>query len=427
MSDVGGQRLSRLQRRAGQPRLIRLALSGSLNNTLLTSISALFLLGLGAAPLHIGILSAFSHLQKASRLVGLRFMPHLGKAGLMFWGRIAALPFLLALAFLALQGNVGPTAVWTTLLFIGLKGMLYHGGNTAWWPLVQDNTQDERLGGFLARMRLRQRLLEVLLPLGVGWYLGAQPQPERFFLPFALACIALVAGAIWVRHVDELPQVRHQTGIWRRLQDASGLMPLRRYCAFIAGRSLVQALTFPFWVVVLIQRGLPFSHVAALTSAMALGNMSGLIFWGRLVDRHGPRPVMALGLLGQALLGLAWLTAPQDAGLIWWAGVLYWSWGLLEGGLQLASSQAMVGAVEQRYQGEGFALAIYASAVGGSLGGISGGALFQWLSSRGLVWGWEPELLYLSTAPLLLAGVWLLSRRLADDRAATTDQTDFKP
>ena len=44
------------------------------------------------------------------------------------------------------------------------RGLAYQAGNTAWWPLVQDNTASSGLGAFLTRMRLQQRLLELALP-----------------------------------------------------------------------------------------------------------------------------------------------------------------------------------------------------------------------------------------------------------------------
>ena len=94
--------LSRASRCKSQSRLIGIAVSGSTNNALLTSIVPLFMLSLGASPFLIGLVATSSHIQKMGRIVGLQFMHRTGKAELFFWGRIGSLPAGIALA----------TAVW---------------------------------------------------------------------------------------------------------------------------------------------------------------------------------------------------------------------------------------------------------------------------------------------------------------------------
>jgi len=80
---------SQASRRKSQSRLIAIAVSGSTNNALLTSIVPLFLLSLGASPFVIGIAATSNHMQKMGRVVGLQFMHRTGKAGLFFWARLA--------------------------------------------------------------------------------------------------------------------------------------------------------------------------------------------------------------------------------------------------------------------------------------------------------------------------------------------------
>ncbi len=75
---------SQASRRKSQSRLIAIAVSGSTNNALLTSIVPLFLLSLGASPFVIGIAATSNHMQKMGRVVGLQFMHRTGKAGLFF-------------------------------------------------------------------------------------------------------------------------------------------------------------------------------------------------------------------------------------------------------------------------------------------------------------------------------------------------------
>jgi hypothetical protein len=408
-------------RRKSQNRLVWIAVSGSTNNALLTSIVPLFLLSLGASPFLIGLVATSNHVQKVGRIIGLHYMHRVGKAGVFSWGRVGSAPFGLALAALAYWGGAGLWAAITGLLLFTLRGLLQQVGNTAWWPLVQDNTAGDAVGSYLAHMRLRQRLLELVLPLGVGWYLGAQPTGRHFALPFALALFSTLAGAIIVRGIGERPQTPPEAGLSLRLRQVLATRPMRRYSLFVLARTGITAATLPLWVVVLTGHGLPVSYFVWMTPVTALGYMVGLHAWGRLVDRHGPRATLSITLILQALLALAWLVLPDSLlGISLWAGGVYFVWGALEGGHQMGQSRAMLGAIDKDHQAEGFALAIYASAIGGIAGGALGGALFQWAQGQHL------DLLYLTVAQVGLLLPWALSRRLVGYRQQASVRSLFR-
>lgn len=405
-------------RRKSQSRLIAIAVSGSTNNALLTSIVPLFLLSLGASPFLIGLVATSAHIQKMGRVAGLQFMHRTGKAGLFFWGKIGSLPAGIALALLAYQGGAGVWAAWIGLVVFSIRGTVQQMGNTAWWPLVQDNTSRGAVGSFLTRMRLQQRLLELVLPLFVGWYLGSQPIASDFALPFALAIFSTFAGALLVRGITEQSQTHANEGLLLRLRQVVAEPPMRAYAFFIMARTAVLSATFPLWVVALTDWGLPVSYFVWMTPVQALGYMAGLHGWGRMVDRHGSRGVLTITLILQAAMAPAWLFLPE--GLPWialWAGAIHFLWGALDGGHQMGQSRAMLDAVSKEYQAEGFAIAIYASALGGFVGGITGGALFQWAPALAGVRG---PLFYLAAAQLAFVATWLLSTRLAGYRQQTS-------
>ena len=414
MSAEREERLPRAERLQGQTRLIRLAVSSSVSNAMVGGLSALFLLGLGATPFYVGLLATLGNLDKIVRLGGVRLMPRLGKVGLLFWGRMGALVPAVVLVALAATGRAGVPAVWAALGVLALRGMLNQAGNTAWWPLMQDNTAGDALGAFLARMRLQQRSLEIVLPLAVGWYLGTHPSSQRFALPFALGLVATGAGGWFVRGASERPMSRPVAGLWQRLFEAMRLPPIRRYSFYLMVHSFLHTAAFPFWVVVLTGRGMAAIYFVWMTSVLALGNVCGLFWWGRLVDRHGSRSALTIALVLEGVLGLAWLGLPSHPSwLIVWAAAVYLVWGVLEGGLQMGQNRAMLDAVPAEYQGEGFTLVIYASAFGGGVAGVLGGAAFQWASQSALALaGQEPALLYLAGMQLALLGNWYLSTLL---------------
>lgn len=400
-----------------QSRLIGVAVSGSINNALLTSIVPLFLLSLNASPFLIGLVATSDYVQKMGRVVGLQLMQRTGKAGILFWGRLCSLPAGLALALLAFYAADGAWAAWVGLALFSARGLTHQAGNTAWWPLIQDNTSRGGIGAFLTRMRLQQRLLELVLPILIGWYLGSQPMARDFGPLFALAVFSTCGGALLVRRVAERPLSPPGEGLTRRLRQALAAPQMRAYTLFIMARTAVLAATFPLWVVALTDGGLPVSYFVWMTPVQALGYMAGLHGWGRMVDRHGSRGALTITLLLQAAMAPAWLFLPAE--LPWlalWAGVVYLLWGALDSGHQMGQARAMFDAVSKEYQAEGFSLAIYASALGGFVGGIAGGACFQWSTTLA---GLPGPLFYLCVAQLAFSAAWLLSTRLAGYREQT--------
>ena len=410
--DAPAEELTKAERRRSQDLLIRFTTTATVSGSLVTSLGSLFLLQLGATPMHLGVLTTLSSADKLIRAWGLQLMGRLGKAQLMFWGRISSLVPGAALVLLALWGDAGGRVVWVALALLALRGVLQHLGNTAWWPLVQDNTAGDALGAFLTRMRLRQRSVELLLPLLVGAYLGAQPSARRFALPFALGLVSMVLAAFWARQVSERRQAASQQKVWQRLWQVLRLAPIRSYARLLMTRNFITSMSFPFWVVALTDRGMPVSYFVWMFSVMALGNLAGLVWWGRLVDAHGFRAVLTLTLTGLSATGCAWFYLPTDVLLLTlWAGGLHFFTGLLEGGLQMGQTKAMVDIVPEERQGEGFVILMYAFALGGGVGGIMGGYTFEWTSQLDRsTWDWP--LVYLAGMQFAHLGMWYMSRGL---------------
>ena len=370
--------------RRGQTALIRYVAAGAANNALVGSTGALFLLSLGASPFHLGLLATFLHLDKVARLGGAELMRHTGKAGIMLWGRLLATPVTAGLAVAAALGIAGEGAIFATIGVLALRGTLQQLGNAAWWPLIRDVTAGGSLGEFLGRMRSYQRLLELALPVAVGSWLGESPEPTRFWPLFAAAVVVLLCSAWWIRAVPEAPIADTNASLWRRIRLVLETPAIRRFCLYLGVRVFLYSASFPFWVIVLTDRGLPVSQFVWMTSLLALGQLATLWLWGQLVDRRGPRLAMRLPLVSIILLAAVWLWLPDGSWeLLVWASVLHLLWGALDAGLQMGQSRIMVDAVSDQLQGEGFAVVIYASAIGGAMGGLLGGLGFEHFTALG--------------------------------------------
>jgi hypothetical protein len=400
--------LTRQQQQRSQSGVIRYVLAGSANHSLVQAVGPLFLLSLGAAPFHLGLLAAVSQLDKLSRLVGVELLARgVGKTQLMLWGRLLTMPVTGLLVLCALAGAGGTAAVWIAIAVMAARALLQQTGNAAWWPLIQDVTGGAGLGSFLTRMRSQQRLLELAMPLAVGAWLGSAPAAERFTPIFGLAVVALGAGALSIRVVSELPSTSAGGALVSRMRQTLSVPAVARCFRFMGLRALLHSACFPFWIVALTDRGLPASQFVWLGSILAGGQILSLWFWGRLVDRHGYRPALLPGVGGMVLLAGAWLWLP-DGGwpLLAWGAAIFLLWGILEAGVQMGQSRVMVDAMPEGLKAEGFAVVMLGSALGGGLGGLAGGSLFTAAGAA------SSDVHYLAGVQALFVVPLLLARRL---------------
>lgn len=420
-------------REGGQRSLIRVAMTGSVIATTIlgTTVPTLYLLGLGARELTIGLLVMLMSIAPLGQVVGLHLVGRMGKTGLLLRGRLVQLPFAAALVVLA---GVAAEGDWVIVVAMGLFSLLAFVSSisyTTWWPLIQDNVPGPTLGTFFARMRTRLRSMEVGVPLLVGFYLASHPPLHRFALPFALGWLALAVGAWYARRIPELPAAPVERGLWGRMARARRSPAVRQYIAYTSIYNFVIALFAAFWVVLLTAKpgnvfpGLPAGYVMWLAAVAAVGHVLGLKFWARLVDLHGGRPALTISHLASAALGLAWLILPaQQCLLMAWAAGFFLVWGLLDGGMLMARTCSLVRCVDRSHQSESFTLVALCASGCGSLGGLLGGLAFDWLSRRAGTWrplGLDPRTVYLCLVQMALIVAWLASRRLiGHDRQTPT-------
>ena len=413
------------ERKAGQSRLTGMAVLGAIGDTFIASIAPLFMLALGSTPFYIGLLATTEHLQKAARVVGIRLVSTTGKTRLMAGSRALAVLPVFGLFALSSAESPGDLAVTTALVFIACREFIRQTGNTVWWALIRDNTVGDAFGAFMARLRIRQRAASLVLPIGVGWYLGTTPGHGRFSWLFVAGIITSLIGAYYALGIKESPAVEQTEGAIGQLKQVIRLPPVAWLSAFMACHMFLYASTFAMWVVALKQQGLGAMAFMWMGSVAALGQLVSLTWWGRLVDAHGPRSTLSTTLLIKAALGLSWLLLPTDVVLLHvWCVAFYLLWGVLDGGQNLGRSRAMMDAVSDENQVAGFNAIMYAGSIGGMIGGVLGGWCFGVASDSGVTWmGYPLTLLYLAGAQVLTVFAYAISRKLTGytDQVPTRD------
>ena len=420
--------LPRDVRERSQRRLIQYVASGAVSGNLVISIAPLFLLSLGASPFLIGLFATAFSLGSLARVVGVWIMPRLGKASVMFWGRIFASSFTLLLIPLTLLADLEPgVKALIALALFALRHVSLQSGGGAWWPLVQDNIGSS-LSSFVTRQRMTQRSVTIVMPIAIGAYLGSDPEATTFIIPFFVAAMVGIVGAFLVRTVSQRPSPISDSGLWGRFGSVLRERAIRQYCVCFSVCAFVHMATVPFWIVALRARGLPANYYVWMMSLEALGGILTLYLWGRLVELYGSRGPLTLALLMQALMAPLWLWLPTEpSALVLFAAAYYLMFGVVTAGAGFGDTRAMVDSVPEENKGEAFAVANYAHAIGGGLGGFVGGLSFEWINGleAGDTWT-DPSLLYLAAMQfVILGGLWL-SRRLVNYRTETPATVMFR-
>lgn len=402
-----------------------MAVLGAVGDTFIASIAPLFMLALGSSPFYIGLLATTEHIQKIARVVGIKIAPRTGKAILMSASRALAVIPVVGLAILASWGSPGTTAVVIALVLIAAREFVRQAGNTVWWALIQDNTTGDAFGAFMARLRIRQRGISLVLPVAVGWYLGTAPEHGRFTWLFAIGVVTSLVGAYWALRISEGAQTPQDQGAFGQLRQAISDPGVAWLSLFMATHMLIYAATGSMWVVALTDRGLGAMAFVWMGSVAALGQLVSLTWWGRLVDTHGPRSTLSITLLSKTVLGFAWLVLPTSStGLLIWSALFYLSWGILDGGQNMGRTRAMMDAVTEKNQVAGFNAIMYSGSLGGIIGGVVGGWTFGRISDSELTLsGFPITVIYLAGMQALTIVVYFISRRLAgyDDQTSTRD------
>ena len=342
---------------------------------------------LGAGPLVIGLIGAFPLAAQILQLPAAWLTQAVGAKRLAVAAigasRLAWLP-LIALPFL-------PLSPATTLaLFVGVVGIAaVFGvvGNNAWTAWMGELVPGQIRGRFFGQRMVYLSLAGTVASLAAGLALDAfGPRGWRGETLAVLAAIGCVAGAvsIWLLLVQEAPRVAPAPPAARDWRSA--LVPARDAKArallvylFGWGAAVgISASFFSFHMLANLKLG--FGLAAAHGIAVAVVRMVSAPVWGRLVDRCGARPVLALCSFGVASIPAIWLFTTPDR--LWPIAVEAVIAGALWGGHGIAALHLSLGlspGARRPFYLAGFAMA---GGVGFAVSSSLAGILVYMLPSR---------------------------------------------
>lgn len=210
------------------------------------------------------------------------------------------------------------------VLFYFLSKICDFLSDPAWVGLLADVVPEKVRGDFISR---RIRLINiwgmVALVLG-GWYLDMFSAPDMtgFTTMFALGIIFGLITTYVTTRVKEPAYADHDHHRFREFFHVEG--DLKKYTIFTFAFNFAFMLASPFFTAYILEDlNQPYIIFAVST---ALTNLTKILVFrhvGKLSDKFGDKPVLALSVFGTALVPLAFLfTTPERIWLLYPAQIL---------------------------------------------------------------------------------------------------------
>jgi MFS family permease len=352
-----------------------------------------FALEIGATPWHIGLLAAIPFLAQVAQLPAIALVERIRARK-----KIAVIAVAISRVMISLLAVVAlipdPVTALRTLLVaqvcITLLGSLAGCSVNSW---LHQLLASQGLGELFSRRLFWSTVLASLGALAAGYAVQHWPGGERLHAYALSFAAAGVVGFISIYYLLQVPEPAMQrtgppTPLFTMLRvpfEDDGFRPV---IIFMAAWNFASNLAAPFITVYLLkQLEFGMGTVTTLWIASQVANAMTMYLWGRLSDRLSNKAILSVALplyLG-CVVGLPFSALPQVHALT--LPLIYFihiAMGAAAGGITLATGNL---GLKLAPQGRGTA---YLGAVGlagataAGLAAITGGALADWFSVRGL-------------------------------------------
>lgn len=356
-----------------------------------------FLLQLGATPVEIGLLSSIPLLVNFLQPLGAYLADRASSRNwyiLSIFGpsRLLWLILVAGIAWFCCSNTKPHQMVIWTLGIILITNILGALGSSAWFSwmaaLVPPRLRGRYFGVRNSVASLTNLLSVPLLGFAVSaWPGGAiQGYGALLVLGVVIGLISLVCQ-FWM--VDVNPQVTHsaealpeykenhrpQAEKFSILKDINFL----KFLLYFGLWTFAMNLSAPYFNLYLLKDlDLDLSTVTIYTSVIAGANLIMLLFWGKLADRVGNRPLLLLVGVLIAATPLFWLGVGTDAVSVWvWLPLIHLITGGFGAAVDLCNTNIQMEVAPTNRPSQYFAIAAAVTGVSGGLGSTVGGFLVQ--------------------------------------------------
>lgn len=295
------------------------------------SIRTFFASSLGATDADFSAITALATLGTLGAVAGPQLVGFFGsrKRAIMaaIWFRLTWIP-LAILPLVALPPRWGLHLLMAAVLLTTFVETML--GN-AWMSWMTDLVPRERRGRYFGIRAAIHGGIAIVAGWAVGHSFDLLRQPSwlgasRVFVPlyvFAGLC-GLASAWFMSKKWEPPPDGAKPLPVAASLRLPFTHAPFRRLIGFYLLWTLVTLVSTPFWQPHMIKNlQMDGSTIAVYTILAAACSLVSQPFWGRVIDRFGSRPALAINVAVISFLPLLWLFArPDYLWLIWFDAVL---------------------------------------------------------------------------------------------------------
>jgi MFS family permease len=349
-----------------------------------------FLLDLGASAVEIGLLASIPQLtnllQPLGAYLGDRFKSRNWYSLLIFGtSRLLWLMIVPGIWLVSSSHMAGRQLVLLTLAIIWVTNILEALGRASFFSwmavLVPERLRGRYFGFRNSVVNLTNFIGVPLLGLAVSKWPGGSLSGFGAVLVLGIV-LGIISLGFHFLMTDVNPQVVHAAGsdtdqgspwetVFSFLKDANFL----RFLLYSGLWSFAVNISAPFFNLYLLgDLNLDVSVVTLYNSLGFGANLLMLMFWGKLADRIGNRPLMIIVGILVALTPLLWLEAGTTAIFLWvWFPLLHILGGATWAAIDLCSGNLMMSVTPLRNQSIYFAIAAAVPGITGAIGITVGG------------------------------------------------------
>ncbi len=351
-----------------------------------------FLLDLGAGPVEIGMLASIPQLVNLLQPFGAYLADRMQSR---YWysmcifgpSRLLWLILVLAIWFGGSLHIAEHHLVGLTLAIIWVTQLLESFGRASWlsWmaAIVPQRLRGRYFGFRNSAVSLTNLIGVPLLALVVSNWSGGRLQGYGVVLVIGIV-LGVTSLVCQFFMTDVNPKLLHLThsntahtsltgAIFSFLKNANFL----KFLLYSGLWSFAVNLSAPFFNLYLLDNlAIDVSLVTIYNSLGAGANLLMLVFWGKLADRVGNRPIMVVVGILVALTPLLWLETGTAPIFLWvWFPLLHIIAGGTWAAIDLCNNNLLMGVAPPLYQSIYFAIAAAAAGVTGAMGITIGGFL----------------------------------------------------
>jgi MFS family permease len=347
-----------------------------------------FLLDLGASTVEIGLLASIPQLTNLLQPLGAYLGDRIKSRNwysLLIFGtsRLLWLMIVPGIWLVSSSHMAGRQLVLLTLFIIWVTNILEALGRASFFSwmavLVPERLRGRYFGLRNSLVNLTNLIAVPLLGLAVSKWPGGSIQGFGAVLVLGIV-LGIISLGFHFLMTDVNPQVVHDSDTdhgspWGRvfsfLKDANFL----RFLLYSGLWSFAVNVSAPFFNLYLLgDLNLDVSVVTLYGSLGAGANLLMLMFWGRLADRIGNRPLMLVVGILVGLTPLLWLEAGTAPIFLWvWFPLLHILAGATWAAIELCSANLMMSVTPLRNQSIYFAIAAAVPGITGAMGITVGG------------------------------------------------------